>query len=323
MPTPTQQPDITLASTTETQAELDHATGPNWREKFDPAKAKAEEESKGKETSAEAADKKAATKTAPASETGKTASEEKDEPGDKDLPPGARKRIDRLTARLRETEEELKATRRRGEPERTEKPEPAKAATSADPEPQLKDFKDWDQWNAAHNRWIVRDEQRQLDAKETAREAEESAKQSYNAHLERLEDARDAHEDFDDAINGMPVFTFSSPQANQAFQIALVDSENSGELMYHLANHPEDMEKFSNLSPAGVQRMVGRLEARLFPEKSPSETARAKPVSRTPAPTTPVRGTTKAAPDLADPTLVKDTDGWIARRQAQLSSRRH
>jgi hypothetical protein len=318
---PTEQPDITLASTTETQAELDHATGPNWREHFDPAKAKADEEGK-KNTTAEPSDKKDEkdeTKTAPASEPGKAASkkEEDEEP----LPKGVQKRLDRLTARLKEAEEQLRT--RRGEPEK-EKPEPAKAASSADPEPQLKDFKDWDQWNAAHNRWLVRDEQRQIQAKEAEREAQESAKEIYDAHLSRLDEARGTHDDFDDAIKGMPVFEFSSPQANQAFQMALVDSEFSGELMYHLAKHPEDMAKFANLSPQGVQRMLGRLEARLFPEGTSSVAARAKPVSRTPKPTTPVRGTTTAPSALDDPALVKDTDAWIQRRQAQLtSSRRH
>ena len=331
MPTPTEQPDITLASTTESQAELDHATGPNWRQHFDPAKAKAEEEAKGKDKPAESSAKKDETKTAPASEPGKVASPKEDDE-DKDIPPGVRKRLDRLTAKLRETERALEASTRRPEA-RTDgaKTEPAKAAVEADPEPQVKDFKSWDEWNAAHNRWLVRDEQRKLDVKAAEEEAKENAKATFDAHLERLEAARVDHDDFDDAIKGMPVFEFSSPSANQAFQMALVDSENSAELMYHLAHHPEDMAKFADLSPVGVQRMVGRLEARLFPESaassssttSPSSAARAKPVSRTPKPTTPVRGTTTAPTALDDPTLVKDTDAWIARRQAQLSSRRH
>lgn len=318
MPT-TEQPDITLASTTETQAELDHATGPNWRQHFDPAKAKAEEDAAGKAKPADSPEKKVETKIAPASEPGKPASKEEE---DAPLPKGVQKKLDRMTAKLRETERELQALKGRGEPA---KAEPAKAASAADPEPQVKDFKSWDEWNAAHNRWLVRDEQRKLDAQTSEREAQESAKATYDAHLERVEQGREAHEDFDEAISGMGTFEFSSEMANRAFQMAVVDSENGAELMYHLAHHPDDMAKFADLSPTGVQRMVGRLEARLFPDGAApsSSVARAKPVTRTPKPTAPVRGTTTAPTALDDPTLVKDTDAWIARRQAQLASRRH
>lgn len=318
----TEMPDITLVSTTESQAELDHATGPNWREHFDPAKAK-EEETKAKENSGGSAaddksDKSGETKTAPASETGKPATSKSEE--DEPLPKGVQKRLDRLTARLKETEEKLAAASRRSEPEKAETAKPA----DQDPEPALKDFKDWNEWNAAHNRWLVRDEQRKLDAKTAEEDAAAAAKETFDAHLGRIEEARVAHEDFEDAIKGMPVFQFSSPAANQAFQMAIVEAENSAELMYHLAKNPQEMAKFATLSPVRVQMLVGQISAKLSPESSASASvARAKPVSRTPAPPTPVRGASSAPTALNDPALVKDTDAWIARRQAQLSSRRH
>src|SRR5579872_3943340 len=139
MPPIVEQPDITLVSTTESQAELDHATGPNWRERFDPEKAKAAAgEGDGKEKKNEAGEstaKKDETKTAPASETGKAASKDGTEPDDdeKDLPKGVRKRIDRLTARLNEQDRELERLRATSKPAK----EAAAAAEKTDAEPNL------------------------------------------------------------------------------------------------------------------------------------------------------------------------------------------
>jgi hypothetical protein len=313
MPT-VEQPEITLVSTTESQAELDHATGPNWREKFDPAKAAATETEK-KNQSAESTEKKDETKTAAASDAAKAASNAgAEEEEDKNLSPGVKKRIDRLTANWKKAEAEaaaLKAAQRKPEAEA------AKPATNADPEPLVKDFKTWEEWNAAHNRWLVRDENRKAEAATAEEEAKQSAKAIYDAHLERLDTARTAHADFDEAVTAMPKFTFASPAANQAFQMAIVEADNGPELMYHLATHPEEMAKFAELSPVKVQMMIGRLSDKLSPAAS-TTAARTTPKTKTPPPTTPVRGTTTAPTSLDDPALVKDTDNWIARRQAQI-----
>ena len=132
MPIAEQGADITLASTTETQAELDHATSDNWRQKFDPAKAAATDgANKDGKTTEEATDKdkKDATKTGAGSDPAKTEVKPGDETDDeKNLPPGAKKRIDKLTKKLRQAEEEL-ATARRGEKQPTARETVQAAAT--------------------------------------------------------------------------------------------------------------------------------------------------------------------------------------------------
>jgi hypothetical protein len=330
MPTVTEQPDITLVSTTESQAELDHATGPNWREKFDPdqAKAAAGEGDDKKNKSGESTETKDDSKTAAASDAAKGAGKEGTKSEDEDLPKGAKKQIDRLTAKRREAEEradaaerELARLRGQGKPE-------TKAAEKADAEPNLEDYikkaKTYEEglqkWNKDHTAWVVRQENATRAAKDAEEAANQSAKETYDAHLERLEAARTAHDDFDDAVKEMPAFTFSSPAANQAFQMAIVEADNGPELMYHLATHPDEMAKFADLSPVKVQMMIGRLSDKLNPSTS-TNTARATPKSQAPAPTTPLRGSTTAATALDDPKLVKNTDDWIAKRKAQLSQR--
>jgi hypothetical protein len=316
--------DITLVSTTETKEELEHATSENWRQHFTPPAAA---EGDGKEKTGEAAGegKDGATKTKPASEPGdKTKPAAKGESGSEDdapLPKGAQKRIDRLTAQLRDAQEQLQQ-RTAARPGAEQ--QPPKAAGDADPEPKVKDFKTWEEWNAAHGRWIVRDEQRTQAAKDQREAAEQASKDNYDAHLGRIEDARTAHDDFDDTVASAPAFTFASEQSNIAFQLAVVEADNGPEVLYHLAKNPEEMAKFEGLSPVKVQMMVGRISHALSP--STSDTSAAKtPTSKTPAPTTPVKRSTTAASatDMRDPKM--STDDWIRKRneQERAQRRRH
>jgi hypothetical protein len=308
-----EQPEITLVSTTESQAELDHATGPNWRERFDPAKAAATgTDGENKNKPEESTETKDDSKTAAASDAAKPASKTED---DEPLPKGVQKRIDRITARLKEAEDELarsRSTRR--------EPEAAKPASAADPEPALKDFKTWEEWNAAHNRWLVRDENRKTEATRAEEQAKANSKAVFDAHVERVQEYSTAHPEFEDDVKAMPAINFASNAANIAFQHAVVDDDNSAALMHYFATHPEEAKQLEGLSPVRVQKLVGRISEKVA--AAASTTARTTVKTRTPAPTTPLRGTTTAPASLDDPALVKDTDSWIAKRQAQMSQKR-
>ncbi len=318
MPTELHQHEVILESTTETQAELDHATGPAWREHFDPEQAAAAAEPKPGEAAA-AKKPAAATKIEPASEAGKEGAKKgESETETDDLPAGARKRIDRLTARLRDTETQL-AEMRKGAP----KAEPAKA-TNTDPEPQKDDpkFKSWEEWNAAHTRWAVRDEQRRLDAQNEEREQAANTKEIYDSHVARSKSYAEEHPDYEDKVRDMGSFEFSSRNANLAFQVAIVESENGPEMLEYLADHPEEMEKFKTLSPVKVQLALGRISAALSPSTSEAQTAPAAEIkSKAPTPTTPVRRSSAApATRLDDPKI--STDEYIRIRQSQQQSKR-
>ena len=321
--------DITLASTSETQAELDHATGPNWRQPFekpaDPAAGENKETPAGEQ-------KDDSTKTKPAPGTGapqKKPGAAGENDADDDLPKGARKRIDRLTRRLGDAEAELERLRNSGtQPKTTPAP---KSAAEQDAEPQQKDFPSWEKFNEAHSRWAVRDEQRKQSAREAQESEQQRVKDNYDSHLQRIEKARNSHDDFDDAVKDAGTFDFASPAANQAFQLAIIEADNGPDVLYHLAKHPEEMAKFADLSPVRTQLLVGRISAALSPDSS---AAAAKPAagapkpgatSRTPAPTTPVRRpTTAAGSNYRDPETAKgmSDEDWIKAREADLRSRK-
>lgn len=326
MPT-TAEPDITLASTTETQAELDHATSDNWREHFDPEKKPAVGGNGQADKSGES--NLPDSKTGAASDAATAGKEGQKSDDDEPLPKGVQKRFDRLTARLKDAEDALdqeRRARRSAEPGKSAAEAKPVVAANRDPEPQLKDFPPekggWEAWNQAHTRWAVRDENRKLAANDAAEAQQAESKAIYDAHLGRLEAARTAHDDFDDVVKATKL-EFSSPQANLAFQVALVECDNSAELMYHLCTHPDELAKFQDLSPAKVSMLVGRLSEKLNPSASAAQAPPNKAKSQTPKPTTPVRGSTTAPKtDLTDPELVKDTDAWLRQRNAQLSKSR-
>lgn len=316
----TQDADITLASTTETQEQLDHATGPNWRQPFAP-----KETAEGTETAAGA--ETDASKKTPASEPGTAEQNQEPKKGkaeprtedDEPLPKGVQKRIDRITARMREQEEELRALRTASQP-RGQQQQQQQQQVNADPEPQVKDFKTWEEWNAAHTRWAVRDEQRTLSEK-SAKEAEEArSRENFNDHLARVGQARIDHDDFDEKVKAVGTFEFSSPQANIAFQLGIVEADNGPELLYHLCTHPEEFAAFADMSPVKVQIALGRLSAALSPSTTNRVPMTKAPVSKTPPPSSAIRRTATAPTDLSDPKMA--TDDWIRKRNEQERNRR-
>lgn len=322
----TEGADITLASTTETQEELDHATSENWRQPFDPSK---KTPSTTDEKPAAEGKKQPAAKTEGASETPttevKTGKETDEDDDETPLPKGVQKRIDKLTKRLRSQEDELAALRRgEKEPSARETVTPPKAAAEADPEPKVKDFKSWEEWNAAHTRWAVRDENRKAAARALETQQNAEAKETYDSHLSRVSSYAKDHDDFEDAVKDMGKFKFANPQANMAFQFAIVEDDNGPAILHHLATHADEMAKFAGKSASQVTMMLGRLSAKLFPEsaasadeKKPGETQTSKtPASKAPAPPTPVRRSTAApATRLDDEKL--STDDFIRIRNEQ------
>lgn len=319
------QEDITLASTTETQAELDHATSPNWRDHFTPPAEPKEGEQKTEKQPGEAPKPGATEKTEPASDAGGKKPGAKGESGtegeddDTPLPKGVQKRLDRLTARLKAAEEELATSKG----SRQQQP-PPKTGAQADPEPQQKDFKSWEEWHEAHTRWAVRDEGRKGAEKSAADDAQARAKETYDSHLERIEQARTTHDDFDEVVRAAPMFTFASPQGNVAFQMAIIEAENGPEVLYHLAKNPEEMAKFADLSPVRIQLAIGKLSAALSPSSDKSGSV-SKAVSKAPAPTSRVqRPTTATGRNIYDPDTAKgmSDDEWLRQREQDVRNSR-
>lgn len=307
------EPIITLASTTETQDELDHATSENWRTPFDPEKAKVDREEREKTEAAAAAE--AAKKTdgsAPAEKRG-TAGESEPEEDEEDLPKGARKRIDNLTKRFRTAEEENRKLQSRLEAlEKGKEPEKAAPVVKQDAEPQKKDFRDPDEWVKAHGLWAAREVARQNATKAEADEADAHTAEVFESHLGRTREFRAEHPDFDEKVDA------STTSFSEAVAIAIVEADNGPAVAYHLAEHPEELEKIAKMSRARQVMEIGRISASLLPAESKEGTTTTTTRSTTPTPITKVKTTKASTPvtSLAD-LAANDPDEFIRKRNQQ------
>jgi hypothetical protein len=306
--------EITLASTTETQDELDHAVSSNWREPFDPEKAKVQREEKEKAAAAEAV-KTTGGSAPPEKPVVKVEGEGEPEGDEEPLPKGVQRRIDTLTKRSKTAEQENRSLRERLEALETKagvKPaeKSGEPAPKADLEPLKKDFKDPDEWVKAHGKWAAREVAREAAVKAEQDAADSYTQEVFDAHLARTQGFRAEHPDFDEKVDA------STTVFSESLAIAIVEAENGPAVTYYLAEHPEELEKISKLSKAKQMMEIGRLSASLSPStESKDRTTTTQTRPRTPTPITPVRSTKTAssATNLSE----MDTDTFIKRRDEQ------
>jgi hypothetical protein len=293
---------ISMTSTTSTQEELDHSVGPNG--KIAPT---VEEQAKWGKTETEvpgATEKEA--ETISESETEPQEAEGKSEPETvRQMPKGVHKKIDKEVARRKAAEEERdKLLDRLATLEKASKPaETEKVAAKVNGEPKLEEFPSRDEWLIAKAKWEIRQENAALEVKK-AEDAKQARTQGiYDSHNARLADAKDRYEDFDEQLKAADTpWKDNNPddvESAQAFKIAIFESENGPDILYHLATHPDEFAKFSGKSPSKTQMMVGSLSSSLLPSETPK--AVEKPKSKLNPPIKPVGGggTSISAQDLA------------------------
>ena len=240
--------------------------------------------------------------------------EELDENGEpKKKMGGFQKRIQKLSSRLAAQEEEIARLRAgvtapKAEPQTISKPEPPNedpfASYSEFKAAERKYFEDLADWKA----------EEKLNAREQSRKAEtEAAKQKEQADQarttwnERLAAAHEAHPDLEDLLEEQDLPT------TPAMAQALMDSDLGGELLHHLATHPEECRRIAGLSPVGSVRALGQIEAQLIAAKKTADVAPKKATSA-PAPLAPLKGSGAATRDLAS---IKNDDEWYRTRRAQ------
>jgi hypothetical protein len=192
-----------------------------------------------------------------------------------------------LEQRLSERESEIQALK------------PAKAPEPEAKEPELKDYTDdqgqvdWvkfqkDTAKFAADQAIKSERQRQADERAAAERAAHEARIAAQANR-----AREAHADFDEVVQsgkGTP-----ADQAPQFVLNYLFESENSGELVYHLKKNPEVMQRIAKMKPILGIVELGKLEDSLI---KPSIAAKEAPAASgaiatqrgAPAPITPLEG---------------------------------
>lgn len=225
----------------------------------------------------------------------------------------ARKKAEALaeqTAATLKAEREAREVAERRAQELTQKYEPPK--TEPDPEPQLSQFNDVNEYSKALKEWSADKALRDKAAEEAqARETEENAKR-VKAWQERQTEARKTLTDYDAKIAA------SNVKVSNPLRDAIVESDVGPQLLYHLAENPDVAERLNKLSNASALRELGKLEAKLGggePVKAEVQkhTTPVAEISKAPAPITPLKGS--SAIDTVDTSKLSYQD-WKKRRMA-------
>ena len=221
--------------------------------------------------------------------------EKEEEPQPEEKPKvrgGFQKKIDKLTKEKAELEARAAAAERRAQ-ELAEKggKEQTKSADS-DPEPKEEDFTDVKEYWKAIGRWTARQEMKAQQEKSEREEAEEQAKEAWEGHAQRIEEAKEKYDDFEDAVDVPTPWPLEHPTqlqaaAAEAFRISVIEDENSAELLYFYGTHQEEFAKLGDMTPAQVVKAIARQSDKLTGKK---EEPKPKLVSKAPPPIHPVSG---------------------------------
>lgn len=300
-----------------------------WRAASEPAEAKPAEAAKEKPSEAAPAktdepgeQAKSAEGSDPANDTeqeltedktdGETPDEQAD-PSGKKKGRGYQRKIDKLTRKNRELEEQLaKATEGQPPVEKTAKPADA---ASGDPagKPKVDDFDTFEEFTEALVDWKKAESDRE------SAEAED-AKTQAKEWQGKLTDAKSRHKDFDEVLTET-----GDIEVSPAIQQVVLESTIGGDLLYYLAANPEEAERLSKLAPLTAARELGAIEATLSKEiegKKAEATAPPNPkpkLTAAPPPITPVRGSAPSSlPSTTDETLAGDYNAWETVRNADI-----
>jgi hypothetical protein len=263
----------------------------------------------------------AAVETPPAKTEPQSGAEEVQQPEEADedeaVRPGRggsrQRKIDRLTRENELLKQQLAAV---------PQPKPAQAPPPAEPpkpaelgKPKLHDFATLEQYQEALTDWKLdqREAQRRAEAAQAeARTAEEKLQTEWNS---RQQASRTAHADYDEVIQS--VSAPNGPGVLAARQ-AMLEDDAGAEILYHLATHPEELQRIAALQPVAAIREIGRLSATLAPS---SAAGKDKPkVSGAPKPPPPLSRPSGQGirNDVHDEKLATDYKAWSRVREAQL-----
>jgi hypothetical protein len=260
------------------------------------------------------------------------------------------RRIAEQDRRIQELADQLRqpaAAARSAEPSPPAAPEPAPAATApsvkdherfmAMPDaPKVENFDSFEQWTVAMQIFVAdkRFEERDAATKqEQTKERQVTAqRERQGAFNERIADARTTDPQFFDRLTPeilalKPFHALEKgerPTALNAIAEELLDSPVAPQLMLHLSEHPEELQRLGAIrDPRTLVREFARLEARFDNEAAPTKPAAPTPKTVSAAPAPPVSVGSRSTASPADPVkaAIKSRD-FRAFRRANFDARR-
>jgi hypothetical protein len=239
--------------------------------------------------------------------------EEEEAPKPKKGKGGFQKRIDKLSARAQQLEEENAELKRLA----GVKPAAAAEEKTALPveangkpiRPKLSDYGTYEEHETALGEY----EERLADWKfeQRSQQSQQQAKQTEAAKAweDRTEKIRVKHPDYNEKINALQI---PNTPAVPVVRDAIAESEVGPEILYHLAQHPEEAKRILSLNPVRAVVEVGKLEVKLAtPSSDPKQKTK---VTSAPDPISPVGGKGQASPKPLRE--VTDFSEYEARRRA-------
>lgn len=233
----------------------------------------------------------------------------KKEVAEEDLPEVVRRKIDKKHRQMKEAEEfarsealrALAAERRAEQLEREleayrKKSGPAPVQTEAHSEPKPEDFATVAEYTDALVKYRVEQTLREERAKAEREAAEREKAERARTFGERLNAAKSKYDDFEDVLTSIRGTELDRVHADVTEYIQ--ESEHGPDLLYHLAKHPDVLDRLRKLSPRRFIAELGKLEAKWEEQTPPAKeetptlsdvaTPAPRPVSKAPPPIAPL-----------------------------------
>ena len=205
----------------------------------------------------------------------KTETKPEGEPDEKkpELPKGALKRINKLTARNYGLKKELaERDKKIAELEVTAggKKIIEEIAEHNEKNPAKGDFESYEDYTDARTKWLAKSESLKLEktkieGKESGKSEREKQADADNQFNEVLEDVfkagRDVHEDFEELVQDQNL------KLTETMVLATLESDAGHEILYHLATNQEQSAKIAAMTPLQQAREIGKLETKIVKEE--------------------------------------------------------
>lgn len=222
---------------------------------------------------------------------------------------GIQKRINELTREKHEARAEAEYYRKIAEQSQQPAQPEVLAIPGLPPKPVLEDYEDYDLYVEAVGEWGAEKAILAREHKAEQAKAQATKQTVMQAHAARVEAVQEKYTDFDEAIASAPNISF-----NDATFSAIVESDQSADIVYHLAKNPAEAYRLHGLSPVQQIKEIARLEDKFkaAPEKP------VKRVTQAPTPINALAGTTDAGGIGKEPDPATDPAAWSAWEAARV-----
>lgn len=225
-------------------------------------------------------------------------------------PTAKEKALEAELARIRRKNRELEAARQPAPaPQQQElKPE---AIPGLPAKPSLDQFDDYDAYVEALGEWSAEKTLLARDHKQRQAAAQNERDAVVNSHLDRVDAAKAKYTDWDEVAAGA-----SHVQFNDGTLTAILESEQSADIGYHLMKNAAEYQRIINLPPLQQIKEIARLEDKFKTAPPP------KRITQAPTPLNPLGGGTDANTQK-DPNKMTDAEwiAWERNRVAKLGRR--